>query len=821
MKRAKGKDLGFHTDRLKISPAFLGEKFWNEWLHKHVICRLWMNPESQRIGAYRHEIEDIIQRRAQIHARSVSYVTLDEESEDYETYRCQQRSRYALVALDRGDTEALRIIVDRKEYEDVQMDIIDVRDELSRLTGEDRAVFTGHLYQLLFGYAQNLAPMMPDNDSTGLVYNNVHGHVTVFPYRKSPKWTDTTWHEYDPRSRKKNWSGRIFIGSDTKKGLAMRLDGGILCPSAEMYLHTTKELAGQANLYHPYTFGNGKLVFNAEPMKDGDYAWYRQGQKQHPAQIKFLSMSDYSHFADSRVGPTGLFKDRMDSLLSGYLTLRWWDYPDTELTSFSRTMYDRGDVLRKCADALRGRLTVSKSDDDIPDEDTAAVIRVLRERLGFAEGDVTEGFDPAKYNIVLKHDAEHYERLRKKDAGREFYLAHPDAVMQGITDEGLRDRSRLKGDRELTDILSICLISLTVKGDIHAETMSVADLRSHGFTKTVGFAFARRLRDGDGRLTHYYAMTADPVSGRLSFRHFTYDDIIARQDDELTQEDFEMRSIAGAFGLDGRLKEHNPAGTELAVWEDLRDIYAIRKTWEHAVPDIDRMFRAFSAMDRKVMTLAEFEEAYGRFREDMLEKGLFTAEDLDEYRRFIETAFDGRDSLPYSRLQKALDASGKKKDSDGAVHKIHCSLYRKLKTYLPELAVMPRSKAKAREFGLEALRGAWWFRTPEYDPDDPSTVKKDTLSYFVGSSTALSETIARGFVIRQISRCSGGQIDEEFAETVMSLMIVDFVRLGQWSVIPFPAKYLREYKDFTDIEAEAAERESGADEDRSASPDEE
>lgn len=100
-------------------------------------------------------------------------------------------------------------------------------------------------------------------------------------------------------------------------------------------------------------------------------------------------------------------------------------------------------------------------------------------------------------------------------------------------------------------------------------------------------------------------------------------------------------------------------------------------------------------------------------------------------------------------------------------------------------------------------------------------MKKDTLSYFVGSSTALSETIARGFVIRQISRCSGGQIDEEFAETVMSLMIVDFVRLGQWSVIPFPAKYLREYKDFTDIEAEAAERESGADEDRSASPDEE
>jgi len=194
----------------------------------------------------------------------------------------------------------------------------------------------------------------------------------------------------------------------------------------------------------------------------------------------------------------------------------------------------------------------------------------------------------------------------------------------------------------------------------------------------------------------------------------------------------------------------------------------------------------------------------------MLEKSLFTAAELDEYLRFIEAQFEGKDSLPYSRLQKALDASGKKLDADGVSHRIHCSLYRKLKPYLPELAVMPRSKGKEEEFGLKPLLGSWWFRTPEYRSDDPSAVKRNTVSYFVGSSAALSETVSRGFVIRQISRCSGEPVDEEFAAKVMSLMIVDFVRLGQWTVRPFPAKYLREYKDFTDIESEAAKKQSGS-----------
>ena len=194
-------------------------------------------------------------------------------------------------------------------------------------------------------------------------------------------------------------------------------------------------------------------------------------------------MKDYSHFADSRMGQLALFARRMRELIGDYVGLSWWDYSETELCEFSKKPYDPKKVLRKCADALRGRLALSKTDEDIPDEDAAAVARVLREQFGFAEGDISEGFAPAKFNIVLKHEADHYRNTA--DAGREFYLAHPDAVIQGITDEGLRDRMKLKSFDEIYDILRACIVSLAVKGDIHAGKMSAAGLREHGFTRPV------------------------------------------------------------------------------------------------------------------------------------------------------------------------------------------------------------------------------------------------------------------------------------------------------------------------------------------------
>lgn len=66
--------------------------------------------------------------------------------------------------------------------------------------------------------------------------------------------------------------------------------------------------------------------------------------------------------------------------------------------------------------------------------------------------------------------------------------------------------------------------------------------------------------------------------------------------------------------------------------------------------------------------------------------------------------------------------------------------------------------------------------------------------YFVGANTSLRQTIHRSSLLRQLYALQG---DDETIKTMFPileiLMSVEFVRNGQYTVKPFPAKYLREY----------------------------
>lgn len=66
--------------------------------------------------------------------------------------------------------------------------------------------------------------------------------------------------------------------------------------------------------------------------------------------------------------------------------------------------------------------------------------------------------------------------------------------------------------------------------------------------------------------------------------------------------------------------------------------------------------------------------------------------------------------------------------------------------------------------------------------------------YFIGANMSLKQTIHRSALLRRLHPLQGND------ETVMSLfprleklMSVEFVRSGQYTVVPFPVKYLREY----------------------------
>lgn len=69
--------------------------------------------------------------------------------------------------------------------------------------------------------------------------------------------------------------------------------------------------------------------------------------------------------------------------------------------------------------------------------------------------------------------------------------------------------------------------------------------------------------------------------------------------------------------------------------------------------------------------------------------------------------------------------------------------------------------------------------------------------YFVGSNLSLKRNIPRGNVLRRIYPLAGDDqsIIDAFPDLV-AMMAVEFVRSGQYTVVPFPVKYMREYWNF-------------------------
>ncbi len=75
-----------------------------------------------------------------------------------------------------------------------------------------------------------------------------------------------------------------------------------------------------------------------------------------------------------------------------------------------------------------------------------------------------------------------------------------------------------------------------------------------------------------------------------------------------------------------------------------------------------------------------------------------------------------------------------------------------------------------------------------------------TYEYFVGKKKeALKFSLPSSCVIRSVSPWINGELNNTgrvFLDEFAHMLTVEFVRNGQYTVIPFPMKYLREYQRF-------------------------
>ena len=103
-----------------------------------------------------------------------------------------------------------------------------------------------------------------------------------------------------------------------------------------------------------------------------------------------------------------------------------------------------------------------------------------------------------------------------------------------------------------------------------------------------------------------------------------------------------------------------------------------------------------------------------------------------------------------------------------------------------------RSDDTEEELGTSIYRHIHTWPSQEYDQESVDEEPPIVYNYTVGQFDKPNQSIATSPVVRQISRLDGQKPSEDELLTLIRMMQVGFVRFKNYTVLPFPAKYLRE-----------------------------
>ena len=795
----------FHTNRYIVN---FSPKCLNEFLpNNYTILKLYRNRTSGLpIIVSVKELRKAVQEDLGLPIRATAYIT-----DDTDYSKCLS----AFLLLDKiDDFSAIRWKLEQKyksllvkEIEQVSFDKNDNGEGISKAA----------LFQLMVGLMNNNY----ENIDEGDVFNNTMGKTLVWDNDRAfkDKWLDKTQHYSNGVP---TWHGKIFTMSDTHIAIEMKIyNDGVIYPIAAPFVKTSPEMAKKADLYFPYIEdGYGRIVplWRNKRNKEKLF-WYRQGQAQHPAQIPFLSYDSFKKFRISRMGFLSNFLEQLDEEFGNgrengpLMTIEPFDgYSLDDIKEI--TVKDKSNdniFFNSCLSMIGKKFTVSWLDDVVMTEKEKNGYDLLCETLhekGIKKFDTA--YDPKKLNIVIHHEADFYGNDKEKDLARIFRKNHQNEIIQGITVENLKfdskpmptgneeddqkaedkynnDKNSMK--RKLSYMIDVCIISLAIKQCIIKKKTNVLmtalpDSIKQKFKQPVSAAIkvVNRLGEKYNKMKNplYCILRLDMQSGDITFRHFLEDEAACQRKYAM-----ENRMIQNGFNVAGdihNLKNYDP-NVEMIVWTDIEDIYQIRLTDEHIIPNIHAIRKNLKDTNKK-MNKDVFKQYLMDFKDTFDENEL---EEVNLYESIVlqKLEKETKNPVPYANLQKCLSANEK---GCRRIYNEFSSFLKNEKGVILDAGI--RNKENEEEYGVLNFNKIIVFPTPPKLNES----RQNSYTYIVGSKeNLLRGGIAKGLPLRNIIRRNGGIIDENFVIDLLSMTTVDFVRLNQYTVRPFLMKLLNEY----------------------------
>lgn len=619
----------------------------------------------------------------------------------------------------------------KKEYKDVIIEKVDLFD-------------CEHCKNIFYTDNRLLAQLLINSMRTpkheAFMYNNLTGRLF---------YHDPSWKHKDKLTGEINFIRFLEIVIDP--GMYMNLNH-----------KTYKKYNGEG--YGLYVIDPKTGEFRKKLKSDKNIVAYKEGSLPHNHfKVDNYDITDYIHFTKSKMGIMERFLRDVKERLSKYISIEISEYGDTQEFEISNlekngiSEYEYGEMLRK-----KGVVIVDENNSEASRDMTARLQEEL-EKYYNVTADIGV-LSREAYNIRIIHDEEYYNQ-------NELYDPHSDNlkgyIVQHITEEAEHFTNARGSSPDIKKIIQ----ELIIKGDVRDKMISIYDWKRLDSGKEWAFIIRKKIRTKEdekaeyikhtGKNVHccyqYYRLKID-CDGRLEFDTFC---------DDTQEETEDWNKICLEYDAMERKHYGIRNQVEGLMYSDINNIYTILLTREKTLPDISALMDTLKETDgREKVSKEVLLNALSDFETENMELKDCIAGWKNEVSE--ESA-----RITKKRLKQILNM----RTSNAS--KFNRFLHKNYNIWIDGELRKEEFEAAFQIGNLLNIK----YRHNENDYDDGHT-----FSYCVGAKSKKLK-YPNACCIRKV--VSSGDSPEY--EKILPLLAVDFVRNSQYTVRPFPYKYLREY----------------------------
>ncbi|MBQ3692550.1 MAG: hypothetical protein II931_04425 [Clostridia bacterium] len=578
--------------------------------------------------------------------------------------------------------------------------------------------------------ANLLINSMKSPKNKNLTYNNLTGSL----YYRDSEWINKTkQYEYI-------WFLKVYFSS----GMYLHLD-------VQTFKKTEKADKETRYIFDPKTGAfRKKLKFDI-----ADSFYIKRSYKNKHNTVEFLKYGDFRSFTQSKMGVMEQFLRDVQTLLEKYVVFNpesndnFTDYTKSSFTDFTAKDIELEKAFRTSGVNIADCCKTEAS------EKTVLQIKDEFEKLYKIKA-CTGELNHEMFNIRVIHNKEFYENKKELcDPHKEDLSGY---VVQHVTLEDFSDKNASINKYAFDNIIR----ELIIKKDNRCGRMTIYDWSKLNFKDVRTFVMRKKEQSNkdekdDSEVYVYYMMKINP-DGSFVFENFK------DSDNELSEEQEHIISSFEFFQMKAKRFKQSVEGL---MYKDFINVNAIVRTREFTRPNTSFIYDA----------LRETEPSESIDKSKLIS---YVCEFYSQNSRYENYA---------SELLEKLEQANA------------CITKGELKAMMN----MRCSAAKALNRWLKDKYGFWVYSEIKSLEDDPNNLNmsnmvnikysreenygEESLRYFVGAKSLNGYSVDKSCVVRKIIAESEVLPPEE----IFGFMAVEFVRHNQYTVIPFPFKYLREY----------------------------